>query len=184
MWLVGRLAPDFKTIADPRKDNQEAIRDACKEFTLYCREFGLFGGGQLVAIDGSKFKAVNARNRNFSARKLKSLTKEVEAKIEEYLRELETNDEQEAKLREPTAEELKKKIEVLRERKRKLRTLGKQMDQSGETQISLTDPDSRSMPAGKGHGTDDGYPGLPQGRQRPGERGFQVQADPGSSGHQ
>jgi transposase/ElaB/YqjD/DUF883 family membrane-anchored ribosome-binding protein len=156
MWLLRRLAPDFKTIADFRKDNRQAIRDVCKEFTFYCREQGLFGG-ELIAIDGSKFKAVNARNRSFSARKLKTITTEIEAKIKGYLEELETNDEQEADIPKPTAEELKEKIEALRERKRKLRALGKQMGASGKTQISLTDPDSRSMPAGKGHGTDVGY---------------------------
>jgi transposase len=117
------------------------------------RELDLFGA-ELIAIDGSKFKAVNARNRNFSARKLKNQTDEIETKIQEYLDELEKNDQEEADLPTLTAEELKKKIEILRERKRKLRALGNQMDQSGQTQVSLTDPDSRSMPAGKGHGTD------------------------------
>ena len=145
-----------KTIADFRKDNARAIHQVCTEFTLYCRELGLFGG-ELVAIDGSKFKAVNARNRNFSARKLKTQTTEIEAKIQEYLKELETNDEQEADIPKPTAEELKEKIDVLRKRKRKLRALGRQMERNGESQISLTDPDSRSMPAGKAHGTDVAY---------------------------
>ena len=156
MWLLRRLTPDFKTIADFRKDNGQAIRGVCKEFISYCRELRLFGG-EFVAIDGSKFKAVNARNRNFSARKLKNQTDEIEAKIQQYLDELEKNDQEEAELPTPTAEELKKKIEILRQRKRKLRALGKQIDQSGQSQVSLTDPDSRSMPAGKGHGTDVAY---------------------------
>jgi ElaB/YqjD/DUF883 family membrane-anchored ribosome-binding protein len=145
-----------KTIADFRKDNGPAIRGVCTEFIAYCRELRLFGG-ELVAIDGSKFKAVNARNRNFSARKLKNQTDELDAKIQEYLDELEKNDQQEAELPTLTAEELKQKIEILRERKRKLRALGKQIDRSGRSQISLTDPDSRSMPAGKDHGTDVAY---------------------------
>ena len=156
MWLLRRLAPDFKTLADFRKDNAQAIRGVCREFISFCRELRLFGG-QLVAIDGSKFKAVNARHRNFSARKLKNQTEEIDARIQEYLEELERNDQEEADLPTLTAEELKKKIEILRERKRKLRALGKQMDQSGQTQVSLTDPDSRSMPVGKGHGTDVAY---------------------------
>jgi len=156
MWLLRRLTPDFKTIADFRKDNGQAIRGVCKEFISYCRELRLFGG-EFVAIDGSKFKAVNARNRNFSARKLKNQTEEIEARIQEYLEELDKNDEEEADLPKPSAEELKKKIEILRERKRKLRALDKQMDRSGQTQVSLTDPDSRSMPVGKGHGTDVAY---------------------------
>jgi transposase len=156
MWLLRRLAPDFKTLADFRKDNPQAIRGVCREFIAFCRELRLFGG-ELVAIDGSKFKAVNARHRNFSARKLKNQTDEIETKIQEYLDELEKNDQEEADLPTLTAEELKKKIEILRERKRKLRALGKQMHQSAQTQVSLTDPDSRSMPAGKGHGTDVAY---------------------------
>jgi transposase len=153
-----------KTLADFRKDNGQAIRGVCKEFISYCRQLRLFGG-ELVAIDGSKFKAVNARHRNFSARKLKNQTDEIETKIQEYLDELEKNDQEEADLPTLTAEELKKKIEILRERKRKLHDLGKQMDQSGQSQVSLTDPDSRStpsrcpagMPDGRGHGTDVAY---------------------------
>lgn len=156
MWLLRRLAPDFKTIADFRKDNADAIRTVCREFISYCRQLHLFGG-QLIAIDGSKFKAVNARHRNFSARKLNSQTQEIETKIQEYLDELDKNDEQEAHLPKPTAKELKKKIEILRQRKRNLHTLAKQLDHSHHTQVSLTDPDSRSMPAGKGHGTDVAY---------------------------
>ena len=164
MWLLRRLAPTSlacpartgKTLADFRKDNAQAIRSVCREFIGFCRQLRLFGG-ELIAIDGSKFKAVNARHRNFSARKLKNQTEELDAKIQQYLDELDRNDEQEADLPRPTAEEVKKKIEILRQRKRKLRALGKQMDHSGQTQVSLTDPDSRSMPAGKGHGTDVAY---------------------------
>jgi transposase len=156
MWLLRRLAPDFKTLADFRKDNGQAIRGVCREFIAYCRELRLFGG-ELVAIDGSKFKAVNARHRNFSAGKLKNQTDQLDIKIQEYLDELEKNDEEEADLPTLTAEDLKQKIEILRQRKRKLRALGKQIDQSGQSQVSLTDPDSRSMPAGKGHGTDVAY---------------------------
>ncbi len=156
MWLLRRLAPDFKTIADFRRNNAQAIRQVCREFVVYCRELGLFAG-ELVAIDGSKFKAVNARDRNFSARKLQSLTHEIEAKIERYLAELAANDQQEADVQHPTADELQQKIKHLRERKRRLRALARQLEQSGESQVSLTDPDSRSMPVGKGHGTDVGY---------------------------
>ena len=105
MWLLRRLAPDFKTIADFRKDNGQAIRGVCREFISFCRELRLFGE-EFIAIDGSKFKAVNARNRNFSARKLKSQTEEIEARIQEYLDELERNDQEEADLPTLTAEEL------------------------------------------------------------------------------
>ena len=81
MWLLRRLTPDFKTIADFRKDNREAIRQVCREFTLYCRELGLFGG-ELVAIDGSKFKAVNSRGRNYTKRQLKRAIQVLDEKIE------------------------------------------------------------------------------------------------------
>lgn len=105
MWLLRRLAPDFKTIADFRKDNGQAIRGVCREFISFCRERRLFGG-QLVAIDGSKFKAVNARHRNFSARKRKNQAEQIDARIQEYLEELERNDQEEADLPTHTAEEL------------------------------------------------------------------------------
>lgn len=137
MCLLRRLAPDFRTIA-------------------FCCGLRLFGG-EIIAIDGSKFKAVNARHRNFSAPKLNSQTEGIAAQIQQYLEELDKNDEQEAKLPAPTAEELTQKIEILRERKKKVRDIGKKMEQSGQTQVSLTDPDGRSMPAGKGHGTDVAY---------------------------
>jgi len=156
MWLLRRLTPDFKTIADFRRDNRQALRQVCREFTLWCRELGLFGG-ELIAIDGSKFKAVNARHRNFSARKLQSLTQEIETRIEHYLEELEAHDAQEAEVRKPTTQELQQKIKTLKERQRNLRALARQMARTGARQVSLTDPDSRSMPAGKGHGTDVGY---------------------------
>jgi transposase len=156
MWLLRRLTPDFKTIADFRKDNPQAIRQVCREFVVYCREQDLFGG-ELVAIDGSKFKAVNARDRNFSARKLQSVTQELDDKIKRYLEELDAHDAQEPHVKRPTAAELEQKIQRLKARKKKLRALARQLEQSGESQVSLTDPDSRSMPAGKGHGTDVGY---------------------------
>ncbi len=156
MWLLKRLTPDFKTIADFRKNNPQALRQVCREFVFYCRELDLFGG-ELVAMDGSKFKAVNARDRNFSSRKLASLTQELDQRLEQYLAELDTQDAQAATVRQPTGEELQSKIKRLRQRKRKLRALARQLEQTGANQVSLTDPDSRSMPVGKGHGTDVGY---------------------------
>ena len=156
MWLLGKLAPDFKTIADFRRGNREAIRKACREFTLYCRESGLFGG-ELVAIDGSKFKAVNSRQRNFTARKLETLTQRVDEKIERYLKELDANDSQEVDSQKPTAEELQEKIETLRKRKQGYEELQERLDESGETQISLTDPDARSMRVGRARGTEVAY---------------------------
>jgi transposase len=105
MWLLRRLTPDFKTIADFRKDNREAICQVCREFTFYCRELGLFGG-ELVAIDGSKFKAVNSRGRNYTKRQLKRVIQELDKKIESYLEELDEADEEEPEKRNVTAEEL------------------------------------------------------------------------------
>jgi len=156
MWLLHRLTPDFKTIADFRRDNLKAIQKVCRSFTLFCRECDLFGG-ELIAIDGSKFKAVNSRRRNFSKRKLNSFIKKIDQQIEDYLNDLDENDELEAQVHKPTAEEIQEKIDALKERKGKFGKLLDELEASGETQISLTDPDSRSMPLGQNHGTQVGY---------------------------
>ncbi len=119
MWLLGKLRPDFKTIADFRRDNREAIKGVCREFTLVCKKLELFGG-ELVAIDGSKFKAVNNRRRNFSEARLTKAIKAIEEKISTYLGSL---DQQDAAETEPmaapvlSAEELGEKISLLQERR-------------------------------------------------------------------
>lgn len=156
IWLTGRLAPDHKTIANFRRDNGKAVREVCRAFTRFCRDLDLFGG-ELVAIDGSKFKAVNNKGRNFTNRKLKRTMKDIDKKIDAYLQELDENDAKEPEERKLTAEELKEKIKTLRERMKKYRGFQKHMEESGETQISLTDPDSRSMPVGGGRTTDVAY---------------------------
>lgn len=156
IWLLGKLAPDFKTIADFRRDNGEPIRAVYREFTSLCRSLGLFGG-ELVAIDGSKFKAVNSRERNFTERKLKALRKRVEDKIEQYLQELDKNDAQESNSEKWTKAELQEKIEWLKKRKGAYDELQQQMEDSGESQVSLTDEDARSMRLGRGRGTTVGY---------------------------
>jgi transposase len=156
MWLLGKLSPDFKTIADFRRDNREAIRRVCREFTMYCRELEMFGG-EMVAIDGSKFKAVNSRRRNTTAGKLRGLIKRVDEKIEGYLQEMDENDEREPNDYRPTAEELKEKVAALKERRREYEALQAELEESEETQISLTDADARSMPLGGGRGTVVGY---------------------------
>jgi transposase len=156
MWLLGKLAPDFKTIADFRRDNGEPIRAVCREFTLLCRSLGLYGG-ELVAIDGSKFKAVNSRERNFTKGKLKALRRQAEAKIERYLQELDENDAEETDSKKLTREELQEKIEWLKKRKETCDELEQQIEESGESQISLTDPDARSMRLGSNRGTEVGY---------------------------
>lgn len=156
MWLLRRLTPDFKTIADFRKDNREAIRHVCREFTLFCRELDLFGG-ELVAIDGSKFKAVNSRGKNFTQRQTKRIISELDKKIKSYLGELDETDEQEGEVPRLTEEELQKKIAEMRSRQDKANELVEELEERGETQISLTDPDSRSMPLGGGRKTQVGY---------------------------
>ena len=145
MWLLHKLTPDFKTIADFRKDNHKAFKHVFCQFTLLCRELDFFGG-ELLAIDGSKFKAVNSKHRNFTKSKLKKRLEEIDAKIDKYISELDAADQQEADCPKPTKEELTEKIEQLRERKDRYGELMEEMEARGEKQVSLTDPDSRSMP--------------------------------------
>ena len=152
MWLTGRLAPDFKTIADFRKDNGPAIRATCRRFVELCRRLDLFAHA-VAAIDGSKFKAVNARDKNFTRAKLKKRMEQVEASIERYLSALETADRQEGELAEAKSARLKDKIASLRDQMRKFKALEVAVDAAPDKQISLTDPDARSMAtSGKGTG--------------------------------
>jgi len=139
MWLVKKLTPDFKTIADFRKDNREAIKKVCQEFTLLCKSLDLFGG-EMVAIDGSKFK-----KRNINEAKLKKAIKEIDEKVDGYLAELEANDNKEADISRLMAEEVKAKVRLLKERGEEYRELLTGLKESGESQISLTDPDSRAI---------------------------------------
>jgi transposase len=156
VWLLGKLTPDFKTIADFRKDNRKAIRQVCRAFVLLCRDQGLFGG-ELVAIDGSKFKASNNRARNVTQRQLKRQLKDLDQKIDTYLHDLDDQDQSELDTPKLTAQELQEKIEALKARRGQLLKLSQEMEDTGQTQISLTDPDSRSMPAGGGQVTDVSY---------------------------
>jgi hypothetical protein len=149
LWLIRKLTPDFKTIADFRKDNAEAIKKVCRQFTLLCKRLGLFGR-ELIAIDGSKFKAQNNKKRNFTAEKLDKSIKEIDAKIKDYLDQLDEADEEEAEVKAPSAEQLKDKIEQLRNRKLNYEEVEKHLKASGESQISLTDADSRAMKVGRG----------------------------------
>jgi transposase len=116
MWLLGKLTPDCKTIADFRRDNGQPIGAVWGELPVLCRRLGLYGG-ELVAIDGSKFQAVNSRERNFTAHKLKGLKERAEAKLERYLQELDDNDAQEQDGEKPTAEEFAEKIRWLKRRR-------------------------------------------------------------------
>ena len=144
MWLLKKLSPDFKTIADFRKDNKKAIKQVCREFTLLCKRLELFGG-ELIAIDGSKFRAVNSKKRNFNEAKLKKAIREIDEKINGYLIELDDNDKEEAHISRSDAKDIKAKVMMLKERGRKYRDLLTELKDSGETQVSLTDRDSRAM---------------------------------------
>ena len=144
IWLTGRLAPDFKTIADFRRDNGKAIRRVCREFVVLCRSLNLFSDA-LVAIDGSKFKAVNGRDRNFTKHKLKARMRQLEESIARYLADLDRADRDPSTVTEARVEHLKEKVETVRAQMQRLKHLGEQMSQTPDAQISLTDPDARSM---------------------------------------
>jgi transposase len=152
MWLTGRLAPDFKTIADFRKDNGPAIRAACRQFVELCRRLELFAHA-VAAIDGSKFKAVNTRDKNFTRASIKRRMEQVEASISRYLAALETADRQEGEPAEAKAVRLKEKLASLREQMRAFQALKVEVHAAPDQQISLTDPDARAMATnGKGTG--------------------------------
>jgi transposase len=153
MWLLGRLVPDHKTVADFRKDNGRAIRKVCARFVELCREMGLLAKAS-VAIDGSKFKAVNNRDRNITRAKVERRRAQLEESVARYLSQLDTADRHE-----PTdvlatkTERLKEKLTKLKEEMAKLASLEAQMLASPDRQVSLTDPDSRSMAtSGRGSG--------------------------------
>ena len=144
IWLTGRLMPDFKTIADFRKDNREAIRKVCLKFVELCRELELFSA-TLVAIDGSKFKAVNSRDRNYTRKSVKRRIKKTQANIDRYLAKLDAVDAEEPEIREVTARELKQKIASMEAKMDELKAREAEVEAHPEKQISTTDPDARSM---------------------------------------
>ena len=152
MWLTGRLAPDFKTVADFRRDNGEAIRAVCGQFVVLCRSLGLLAGGT-VAVDGSRFKAVNTRDRNFTPGAIRRRMEQVEASIERYLSMLDTADRQDDGVAEIRTERLHDRIEALRRQMRELQVMEGAVAVAPDGQISLTDPDARAMATnGKGTG--------------------------------
>jgi transposase len=157
MWLLGRLAPDHKTIADFRKDNGGAIQKVCARFVELCRRLGLLSKAS-VAIDGSKFKAVNNRDKNFTSAKVERRRKQLEESVSRYLSQLDTAD-----LQDPSEAltlkkgRIKEKLEKLKSEMDKLAAIERQMLAAPDQQISLTDPDSRSMATtGRGSGTQSG----------------------------
>src|SRR5678815_1694458 len=145
MWLTGRLTPDFKTIADFRKDNGAGIRKACREFIVLCRRVDLFSQAAIVAIDGSKFKAVNNRDKNFTSAKMQRRMAQLEESIERYLVAMDTADRAEPEIAELKKERLQDKIAALKQQMEQLKQLEVQMLASPDQQLSLTDPDARSM---------------------------------------
>ena len=153
MWLLGRLIPDHKTIADFRKDNGTAVRKVCTQFVALCRELGLLTQAS-VAIDGSKFKAVNNRDKNFTRAKMERRLAQIDESVARYLSQLDTADLQEPSeaLAAKTAH-LKEKLAKLASELQRLKAIEKAMLASPDQQISLTDPDSRSMAtSGRGSG--------------------------------
>src|SRR6476661_5796137 len=145
MWLTGRLVPDHKTIADFRKDNGPAIRKVCACFVALCRELGLLTSAS-VAIDGSKFKAVNTRDKNFTRAKMDRRLAQIEESVARYLSQLETADRQEpSEALAAKTTHLKEKLAKLASELQRLKAIEKQMLATPDQQISLTDPDSRSM---------------------------------------
>jgi transposase len=144
IWLTGRLMPSFKTIADFRKDNRKAIRRVCTEFVGVCRELELFSA-TLVAIDGSKFKAVNSRDKNFTQKSVKRRLQKTQANIDRYLAKLDAADREEPEIREVTALELKQKIASMEAKMEQLKAHEAEVDTHPDKQVSLTDPDARSM---------------------------------------
>ena len=144
MWLTGRLSPDFKTIADFRKDNGPAIRNVCREFVVLCRRLNLFSQA-IVAIDGSKFKAVNAHDRNFTHGKVDKRLREIEHSIDRYLAAVETADRNPSDITETKTTRLSDKIETLKTQMAGLQQIKAKLDETPAGQISLTDPDARAM---------------------------------------
>ncbi len=153
MWLTGRLAPDFKTIADFRRDNGAAIRAVCSQFVVLCRQLGLFTRA-VVALDGSKFKAVNNRDKNYTVAKVTGRMEQVDASIARYLRALDRADREESDVAEAKSVRLKEKIAGLRRQMQALKEMEQTVQDAPDQQVSLTDPDARSMAtSGKGTAT-------------------------------
>ena len=151
MWLTGKLAPDFKTIADFRRDHGAAIQAACRRFVLVCRNLGLIAGG-MVAVDGSRLRAVNARDRNFTAVTIQRRMEQVDASIQRYLGMLDTADRQEGEVAGMRTTRLVTRLGELRRQMRELEAMEQMVKASPDRQISLTDPDARAM-ASAGTGT-------------------------------
>ena len=146
IWLLRHLKPDFKTIADFRRDNRNAFRPVFRQFVLLCRQLNLFGG-ELLAVDGTRIKAVNNKDRNFTRASLTEFIKVADAKLDEYLQRLDTSDAAEQRAGGSRVKNLAEKVAALSQRRKRCQEMLAQLDRTGEDQISLTDPDSRAMAA-------------------------------------
>jgi transposase len=146
IWLLRHLKPDHKTIADFRRDNRKAFRPVFRQFVLLCRQLDLFGR-ELLAVDGTRIKAVNNKDRNFTRVSLTKFIELADAKLDDYLQRLDQIDAAESKTGGSRIENLAEKIAAIRERRTRCKEMLEQLDRTGEEQISLTDPDSRAMAA-------------------------------------
>ncbi len=146
IWLLRHLRPDFKTIADFRRDNRRAFRPVFRQFVLLCKELDLFGR-ELLAVDGTRIKAVNNKDRNFTRASLTEFIRLADAKLDDYLQRLDQSDAAERTAGGSRVKDLAEKIAAVRERRDRCRTMLAELDRTGEDQISLTDPDSRAMAA-------------------------------------
>src|SRR3974390_1975278 len=146
IWLLRHLKPDFKTIADFRRDNRSAFRQVFREFVLLCRQLDLFGR-ELLAVDGTRIKAVNNKDRNFTRASLTQFIKAADANLEDYLQRLDNSDATESATGGSRVKNLAEKIAAIRERRERHKDMLAELDQTGGSQISLTDPDSRAMAA-------------------------------------
>ena len=142
MWLLERLVPDFKTIADFRKDNGKGIKNTCRAFIGLCRQMNMFTD-VIVAIDGSKFKAVNSKENNYTPKKLQFHIARVEQHIDEYLKQLDDSDKADEKVIDATP--VKEKIAWLKQRLCELKVLEEEVNNHPDKQLSTVDPDSRLM---------------------------------------
>src|SRR5271165_5579555 len=146
IWLLRHLKPDFKTIADFRRDNRNAFRPVFRQFVLLCRQMDLFGR-ELLAVDGTRIKAVNNKDRNFTRASLQKFIELADAKLDDYLQRLDRSDAAESKTGGSRVKNLAEKIAAIRARRTRCKDMLAQLDRTGEDQISLTDPDSRAMAA-------------------------------------
>ena len=146
IWLLRHLKPDFKTIADFRRDNRKAFRPVFRQFVLLCKQLDLFGR-ELLAVDGTRIKAVNNKDRNFTRASLREFIKLADKKLDDYLQRLDQSDASEQATGGSRVENLREKIAAVRERRDRCQEMLADLERTGEDQISLTDPDSRAMAA-------------------------------------